>query len=139
MNIAILVGGLTRDPEMRYTPSGQAVTTFSLATDAGFREGQRLSDYHNIVVWGAKNSEKSDTAQRCATYLKKGSQVAVRGRITTRKWETQEGQERRTTEIIADSWNGVDFISNFKSKEEVDGQSQSSSYSSDVDPDDIPF
>jgi single-strand DNA-binding protein len=98
VNKVILIGNLGRDPEIRYTPGGQAVANFSLATTESFtsREGKReeRTEWHRIVVWGK-------TAENCAQYLAKGRTVYVEGRIQTREWEDKEGQKRRTTEVVA--------------------------------------
>lgn len=99
MNNVILIGRLTKDPELRYIPStGRAVTTFSLAVNRDFKtkDGQRLADFFNIVVWGK-------SAEYVANYLSKGRLAAVRGRIENRSYETQEGEKRYITEIIADN------------------------------------
>ncbi len=98
LNKAIIIGNLTRDPELKTIPSGTAVTTFSLATnrvwkdkDGNKKEG---TDYHNIVIFGRQ-------AENVAQYLKKGSSALVEGRLTTRSWET-DGVKKYRTEIIAD-------------------------------------
>lgn len=99
MNIAILIGRLTKDPELRYIPSsGRAVATFSIAVDRTFvgKDGQKQTDFFNIVVWGKQ-------AENVANYLAKGSQVAIRGQIQNRNYETQNGEKRYLTEIIADN------------------------------------
>ena len=98
VNKVILIGNLGRDPELRYTQSGQAVANFSLATTERFpgREGgqQERTEWHRIVVWGR-------TGENCAKYLAKGRTVYVEGRLQTREWEDREGQKRRTTEVNA--------------------------------------
>jgi single-strand DNA-binding protein len=98
VNKVILVGNLGRDPELRYTQSGQAVANFSLATTDRFssRDGDRQerTEWHRIVTWGK-------TAENCAQYLAKGRSVYVEGRLQTNEWEDKEGQKRRTTEIVA--------------------------------------
>jgi single-strand DNA-binding protein len=98
VNKVILVGNLGRDPEIRYTPGGQAVANFTLATSESFnnREGKReeRTEWHRIVVWGK-------TAENCAQYLSKGRTVYIEGRLQTREWEDKEGQKRRTTEVVA--------------------------------------
>jgi single-strand DNA-binding protein len=103
LNRVMLIGRLVRDPEMRYTPSGQPVTTFSLATNryaGGGEDGERreFTDYHNVVVW---NIGKRNLAELVAQYLAKGRQVYVEGRLQTRSWEGQDGVKRRVTEVIA--------------------------------------
>lgn len=109
LNKVMLIGRLTRDPEMRYTPSGQPVTSFSIATnryasggDGG--EKREFTDYHNIVAW---NIGKRTLAELVANYTKKGSMVYVEGRLQTRSWEGQDGQKRRATEVVA---NDVQFL-----------------------------
>lgn len=98
INKAILIGNLGRDPELRYTQSGQPVANFTLATTETFnrREGGRdeRTEWHRIVAWGR-------TAELCSQYLSKGRSVYVEGRIQTREWENREGQKQRTTEIVA--------------------------------------
>ena len=98
VNKAILVGNLGRDPELRYTASGQAVANFTLATTEKWtnKNGEReeRTEWHRIVVWGKQ-------AEHCAQYLSKGRSVYVEGRIQTREWEDKEGQKRKTTEISA--------------------------------------
>jgi single-strand DNA-binding protein len=98
VNRVILIGNLGRDPELRYTQSGQAVANFSLATTDRFssREGERQerTEWHRIVAWGR-------TAELCAQYLSKGRSVYIEGRLQTNEWEDKEGQKRRTTEVVA--------------------------------------
>ncbi|MDH3520430.1 MAG: single-stranded DNA-binding protein [Myxococcales bacterium] len=98
VNRVILIGNLGRDPELRYTQSGQAVANFSIATTDRFstREGDRQerTEWHRIVTWGR-------TAELCAQYLSKGRSVYIEGRLQTNEWEDKEGQKRRTTEIVA--------------------------------------
>jgi single-strand DNA-binding protein len=99
VNKVILVGNLGRDPEVRSTPSGQSVCTFSLATTDRFndRTGQQreLTEWHNIVAWGKQ-------ADICGQYLKKGRQVYVEGRLTTRQYEAKDGTGKRyRAEIVA--------------------------------------
>jgi len=98
VNKAILVGRLGRDPETRYTSSGQAVCNFSIATDSTFKdrsgERQKRTEWHRIVLWG----KLAEIAQQ---YLKKGQLVYIEGRIQTREWEDKrDGQKRTTTEIV---------------------------------------
>ena len=99
MNIAILIGRLTKDPELRYIPStGKAVATFNIAVDRAFitKDGQKQTDFFNIVVWGK-------TAENCANYLAKGRLAGIKGQIQNRSYDTQAGEKRYVTEIIADS------------------------------------
>jgi single-strand DNA-binding protein len=153
LNKALLIGRLTKDPEMRYTPSGTAVTNFSIATNrwSSGPDGERkeMTDYHNIVAY---NAGKRNLAEIVAQYTRKGALVFIEGRIQTRSWEGQDGQKRRTTEIIA---NDVQFLeprgagaaggnagagvpagrSAAPSTDEPGGDD----VPRDVDPDDIPF
>src|SRR5271170_4369740 len=98
VNKVILVGRLGRDPETRYTGSGQAVANFSLATDETFKdrsgERQKRTEWHKIVVWG----KQAEIAQQ---YLKKGSQIFLEGRIQSREWTDKENQKRTSYEIVA--------------------------------------
>ncbi len=99
VNKVILIGNLGRDPELRYTQSGQAVANFTLATTENWNDrssGERVerTEWHRIVVWGR-------SGEMCAKYLSKGRTVYVEGRLQTREWEDREGQKRRTTEINA--------------------------------------
>ena len=99
INKAIIVGNITRDPEKKALPSGDAVTSFSVATNRVWKDkngaSQESSDFHNIVVFGRQ-------AETCAQYLKKGQSVAVEGRIQTRSWDGPDGQKKYRTEIVAD-------------------------------------
>ena len=99
VNKVILVGNLGVKPELRYTPGGQAVANFRIATNErwGGRDGQpaqERTEWHNIVVWGK-------TAENCGKYLDKGRQVYIEGRLQTREWQDKEGQKRYTTEVVA--------------------------------------
>lgn len=98
LNRVVLIGRLTRDPELRYTPSGVATTGFTLAVDRPFTSagGEREADFIPIVTWRG-------LAETCANYIRKGSRVAVEGRIQTRNYETGDGSRRYVTEIVADN------------------------------------
>ena len=99
VNKVILVGNLGRDPEMRFMPNGEAVCNFSIATTDSWKDKsgqkQERTEWHNIVMY-------RKLAEIAGEYLKKGRPVYVEGRLQTRKWQTKEGQDRYTTEIIAD-------------------------------------
>jgi single-strand DNA-binding protein len=101
VNKVILVGRLGKDPETRFTTSGQAVCNFSLATDETYKdragERQKRTEWHKIVVWG----KQAEIAQQ---YLHKGSLIFVEGRIQTRQWDDKEGQKRTSTEIVASNF-----------------------------------
>lgn len=97
LNKVLLIGNLTRDPELKYTPSGSAVCTFSIATNRQWKDesggNKEEVEFHRIVAW-------SKLAEICGQYLKKGSKVYVEGRIQSRKWQTKEGEDRTTFEIV---------------------------------------
>lgn len=104
-NQAIILGNLTRDPELRYTPNGQAVASFAVATNRQWMDtqGEKKEDveYHDVVVWGK-------LAEIVNQYLKKGRKVMIVGRLQTRTWEAQDGTKRSKTEIVATDVNFVD-------------------------------
>lgn len=97
VNKSIIVGNLGADPELRYTPSGQAVCDFRIATSESFKtkagEERTVTEWHSVVVWGKQ-------AENCSKYLSKGRQVYVEGKLRTRSWE-RDGQKHYKTEIIA--------------------------------------
>ncbi len=107
VNKAIVMGNLGKDPVLRYTQSGKPVAGFSLATKEFINENtaqgpgrKEMTEWHNVVVWGAQ-------AEACQKYLTKGQGVYVEGRLATRKWKDNSGQERFTTEIVA---HNVQFL-----------------------------
>lgn len=100
LNKVMLLGNLTRDPELRYTPGGTAVCTFGLATNRSWTpsdggEAQEETEFHRVVAW-------SKLAEICSQLLFKGRKVYVEGRLQTRRWTGQDGQERTTTEVVID-------------------------------------
>jgi len=141
VNKVILVGNLGRDPELRYTQSGQAVATFSIATTDRWRDkdgaNQERTEWHRIVVWGK-------SAENCAQYLQKGRSAYVEGRLQTNDWEDREGNKRTTTEVIAQN---VQFLGGrgggggaAGSSEPGSGSGSSSSGPTEAPPgDDVPF
>jgi len=97
INKAIIVGNLTRDPEMKYTPNGQAVANFGVATNRRWTangEPKEEVEFHNVVAWGK-------LAEICSQLLKKGRKVYVEGRLRTRNWDDQQGVKHYRTEIVA--------------------------------------
>jgi single-strand DNA-binding protein len=100
LNKVLLIGNLTRDPELRYTPSGTAVCTFGLATNRSWTtdtgEKHEEPEFHRIVAW-------NKLAELCSQFLVKGRQIYVEGRLQTRSWTTQDNQQRSTTEIVIDN------------------------------------
>ena len=98
-NKVILIGNLTKNPELRYTPSGTPVTSFGLAVNRRFKQAADLKEevcYIDIVVFGKQ-------AEHCGQYLSKGSGVIVDGRLQQRRWETEDGQKRSKHEVVAQS------------------------------------
>lgn len=98
LNKVMVIGNLGRDPEMRYTPSGRPVTTFSVATSRSWHsaDGERHeeTEWFNVVAWGS-------LAEICNQHLRKGQQIYVEGRLQTRRWEDSEGNKHFTTELVA--------------------------------------
>ena len=98
LNKVMLIGHLGRDPEMRYTPSGRPVTTFTVATSRSWNttDGERRTEteWFNIVAWG-------NLAEICKQYLIKGQQVYIEGRLQTRRWEDSEGGKHTSVEVVA--------------------------------------
>jgi len=96
-NKVILIGNLTKDPEIRYTPSGTPVTSFRLAVNHRYKQGEELKEevcFIDVVVFGKQ-------AEACGQYLSKGSSVIVDGRLQERRWETEDGQKRSKHEVVA--------------------------------------
>lgn len=100
LNRVVLVGNLTRDPDVRSTPNGTSVTKFGLAVNRRWtnKQGEKVDgvDYFNIVTWGK-------LGELCGEYIKKGSPVALEGRLQSRSWETEDGQKRSAVEIVAEN------------------------------------
>lgn len=103
LNRIILIGRLTRDPEMRYVPSGHPVASFSLAVDRPFanQQGERETDFIDVVAW-------RKLAEQVSQHLSKGRLVAVEGRLQIRSYETQDGQKRKVSEVVADAVRFLD-------------------------------
>ena len=115
LNIVALIGNLTRDPELRHTPSGTAVTTLRIAVNDRVKRGEEWTDaayYFDVTVWGR-------TAENCAQYLAKGRPVGVQGRLEWREWDAQDGTKRQAVEVVADN---VQFLGS--RGEDGGGQSQ---------------
>lgn len=100
LNKVMIIGRLTKNPELRSTPNGQSVTSFSLATNRVFKDAQgqkqERAEFHNIVAWGK-------LAEICSQYLSKGRRAYIEGRLQTRDWVGQEGVRRYSTEIVAEN------------------------------------
>lgn len=137
MNRVILIGRLTTDPNLTYTPSGVAVTKFVLAVDRPFasQDGEREADFIPVVTW-------RQLAETCANYLRKGRLTAVEGRIQVRNYENNEGKRVYVTEVIADN---VRFLeSNRESSNKSSSRPQNDPFTDDgkpidFDPSDLPF
>jgi single-strand DNA-binding protein len=129
MNRVILVGRLTKDPELRYTPNGKAVVSFSLAVKRQFKnaQGEYEADFPNVVQWsGAENT---------ANYLKKGSLAGVDGRIQTRSYEGQDGKRVYVTEVMAESVQFLEPKGNTNGQQNNSSQEQQKPNNSRVDND----
>lgn len=141
LNNVVLVGRMTKDPELRYTPNNQAVATFSLAVNRNFKgqNGEREADFINCVIWRQQ-------AENLANWAKKGALIGITGRIQTRSYENQQGQRVYVTEVVA---NDFQLLESRKDREA--GQSQGYSHPDfsrqtqmnanpmDISDDDLPF
>jgi single-strand DNA-binding protein len=145
LNKAIIIGNLTRDPELKALPSGVQVASFSVATNRVWKDKngakQESVDYHNIVVFGRQ-------AENTAQYLKKGSSVLIEGRMQTRSWDASDGTKKYRTEIIADRVQfgprkgdgGGTIASEGKGSEKKADEIDTIEYpAEDINPDEIPF
>ena len=108
VNKAIIIGNLGKDPDVRYTQSGTAVANFSVATSESWKDQQtgdkqEQTEWHNIVIWGK-------LAEIAGEYLKKGSKVFLMGKLQTRKWKDKEGNDKYTTEIVANEMQMLDGV-----------------------------
>jgi single-strand DNA-binding protein len=147
LNMVFLMGNLTRDPELRYTPNGQAVANFTIATNRVWKdaEGEQKdsAEFTDIVVWGK-------IAENVTNYLKKGRRVHVIGRLQTRSWEAQDGSKKYKTEVIAtdvtfldrkeagSSFEGVDTAPEDDS-DQVKSKKKTESKEEEINIEDIPF
>lgn len=142
LNKVMLIGNLGKDPEVRYTASGQAVGNFPIATTEKWKnkdsgQFEEKTEWHNIVVWGK-------VAELCREYLSKGRSVYVEGRLQTRSWEDQNGQKRYTTEVVAQT---VQFLggrgnssgSSYEAPSQSGSASKADSPPSFDEDEDIPF
>lgn len=137
LNRAILVGRLTRDPEMRYTSDGTATVSFSLAVNRQFKnkQGEREADFINCVIW-------RKAAETFCNYTHKGSQVAIDGRIQARNYENSEGTRVYVTEIVVENFSFLDSGNGSEGKNKASSKSDpfaSNGESIDISDDDLPF
>jgi len=126
MNKVHLIGRLTKDVDLKYTQSGKAVAQFSIAIDDGYGENKRTY-YPNIVVWGK-------SAETCGNCIAKGSKVAINGKLTTRSYDGKDGKKVYVTEVVADMYDGVEFLDSKKQ-----GAPQAEPQEQSVDSVEIPF
>lgn len=109
LNRVTLIGNLTRDPELKYTPQGSAVCTFGLATNREWTDSsgqkQEGAEFHRIVAWGK-------LGEICSQLLQKGRKVFVEGRLQTRQWKTQDGSDKQVTEIVIEEMMALDAPKN---------------------------
>ena len=136
LNSVCLVGRMTKDAELRYTPSNQAVATFSLAVNRNFKSqnGEREADFINCVIWRQQ-------AENLANWAKKGALIGITGRIQTRNYENQQGQRVYVTEVIADSFQLLERRDHGAKQQATDnnkGFSQNT-VPMDISDDDLPF
>ena len=124
MNNIILIGRLTKDPELRYTQAGKAVCSFTLAVDRPYSGEKKEADFINIIVW-------NKVGENCAQYLKKGRKAAVQGRLQIRSYEDDNGKRHYVTEVVA---NNVEFLE-FGNKQ----QNEDFGIEVDCDESDVPF
>lgn len=125
MNSIILIGRLTKDPDLRYTQAGKAVCSFTLAVDRPYSGDNKETDFINIVVW-------NKVGENCAQYLSKGRKVAVQGRLQIRNYEDDKGYKKYITEVVA---NSVEFLE-FGDKK---GSNEDFGIDVDFDESDVPF
>ncbi len=132
LNKVMIIGNLGKEPELRYTPSGRPVTTFSVAVSRSWKssngEHRSETEWFKIVAWGK-------LAEICKEYLHKGQQVYIEGRLQTRQWEDKEGQQRTTVELIA---NEMTMLGERRDK--TSAEDNSAEYAPpDIDEDEFPF
>ena len=134
LNKVMIIGNVGRDPEMRYTPNGAAVTSFSVAVSRRWtsNDGQQQdeTEWFNVVAW-------NKLAEVCNQYVTKGSSVFVEGRLRTRSWDGQDGQKHYRTEVVAFT---VQFLgSPNRQPRPVEAGGHADEFGGDIEPDDIPF
>jgi single-strand DNA-binding protein len=152
VNKVLLLGNVTQDPDLRFTPSGSAVLSFGMATNRRYKKGEEWVDdttFHNIVIWG-------NQAQSIAPRIKKGTRMYLEGRLQTRSWDGNDGQKKYKTEVVVSG--DVSLLSRYnegpqselaavtpskekapKKDKEVAGESQPEAEDIEIDPDELPF
>ncbi len=131
INNVVLVGRMTRDAELRYTPSNQAVATFTLAVNRNFKnqDGEREADFIDVVIWRQQ-------AENLANWVKKGALIGVTGRIQTRSYDNQQGQRVYVTEVVAESFQLLESRGQQSNSQD---SSFGNSSSMDIQDEDLPF
>ena len=136
VNKVILVGNLGKDPEVRHLENGTAVANFPIATSESYKdkEGNRIdqTEWHNVVVW-------RKLAEIAESYLKKGSQVYLEGKLRTRSWEDQQGNKKYTTEVVADTFTMLGKKEDTQNSFGPSNNSQTSKQDKIEEEDDLPF
>lgn len=137
INNVTLVGRLTRDPELRYTPSNIAITTFNMAVNRNFKNqtGDREADFINCMIWRQQ-------AENFANWCKKGNLVGITGRIQTRNYDNQQGQRVYVTEVVADTFQLLEKCDNSANHSNIEDQMPASFGATnplDISDDDLPF
>lgn len=137
INNVTLVGRLTRDPELRYTPSNIAITTFNMAVNRNFKNqaGDREADFINCMIWRQQ-------AENLASWAKKGALIGITGRIQTRSYDNQQGQRVYVTEVVAESFQILEKKDNSANQSSMENQMPASFGTSDpidISDDDFPF
>ena len=137
INNVTLVGRLTRDPELRYTPSNIAITTFNMAVNRNFKnqDGNREADFINCMIWRQQ-------AENFANWVKKGNLVGITGRIQTRSYENQQGKRVYVTEVVADTFQSLEKRDNSANQSNIEDQMPASFGATnplDISDDDMPF
>ena len=137
INNVVLIGRLTRDAELRYTPSNFAVATFNLAVNRNFKNdnGDREADFINVVMWRQQ-------AENFANWVKKGNLVGITGRIQTRNYDNQQGQRVYVTEVVAESFQILEKKDNSANNASMENQippSFEKTNPMDISDDDLPF
>ncbi len=140
LNRVTLIGNLTRDPELKYTPQGSAVCTFGIATNREWTDSsgqkQEGAEFHRIVAWGK-------LGEICSQLLQKGRKVFVEGRLQTRQWKTQDGSDKQVTEVVIEEMMALDAPksagnnysnNNYDNQSYTSGSSTASSTTSSVSP-----
>lgn len=137
INNVTLVGRLTRDPELRYTPSNIAITTFNLAVNRNFKgaNGEHEADFINCMIWRKQ-------AELFAEWYKKGNLVGITGRIQTRSYDNQQGQRVYVTEVVAETFQSLEKRDNSANQSNIEQQMPASFGTTnplDISDDDMPF